>query len=64
MTHIVSLTAFALAMADDDPRARSALTQVMVWFFKWRHPWDLSSWTGQTENGSRYQTYVDSPAAA
>ena len=61
MEHISSAVALALALADDDPRARSALTQMMVWFFKWRYSWYLSSWTGITENGSRYQQYIDSP---
>jgi hypothetical protein len=35
----------------------------MVWQFKWRYAWYLSAWTGITENGSRYQQYIDNPSA-
>ena len=60
-THLISILSLSLALADDDPRARSALTELMVWYFKWRYPWNLSSWTGMTENGARYQQFVDNP---
>ncbi len=63
MAHLKSLFEAALALADDDARARSALTQLMAWHLKWRHAWDMSAWTGITENGSRYQQYIDNPYA-
>ncbi len=63
MAHLKSLFEAALALADDDARARSALTQLMAWHLKWRHAWDTSTWTGITENGSRYQQYIDNPYA-
>ncbi len=63
MAHLKSLFEAALALADDDARARSALTQLMAWHLKWRHAWDTSAWTGITENGSRYQQYIDNPYA-
>jgi hypothetical protein len=61
MAHLKSIIAMALATADDDPRARSSLTQAIVWMLKWRYTWNTSSWTGMTENGSRYQQYISSP---
>lgn len=59
MQHWQAITAAALALADDDPRARMALTQSFTYQLKWRLSAYLSQHTGFTENGSRYQVYVD-----
>ena len=55
------LLAAALALADDDARARSALTQLVAFNLLWEHAHSLSAETGMTTNGSRYQQYIDSP---
>jgi parallel beta-helix repeat protein len=61
MTKTYGMIATGLALADDDVRARSLLTQVYCYWYRWYYAYALSSWTGMTQLGARYTVYRGAP---
>ncbi len=51
----------AVALADDDPRARMLLTQAYSYWYKWYWAYATSTWTGMNQLGARYSLYRGFP---
>src|SRR5579883_353631 len=57
MTKSYSMIAMGLALADDDVRALSMLTQTYCYWYRWYYAYALSTWSGMSNLGARYIIY-------